>query len=405
MTRIIDVRMFHNLEIRFEDKILTYEEIHSTKISNLLAYFLYHHNVPVFVDDLEDILWEDDETDNPVGALKNLVYRLRVLLKNTLGDHDFIKTSRGYYQWNPEFEVHLDCAEFEASCNAAKDTFLPIQKRLENYEKAQNIYQGAFLSKLTGEHWILPITTYYHSLYLSQTKEYLVLLHQREAYEHIAKVCRQAIEIDSLDEEFHYYLILSLAKQNKRKLAIEHYSAATNLLYEKLGVRTSTRLQSIYEELLKENNGIEIDINVIQKQMQEEEISGTYFCEFGVFKQIYRQQCRSLQRIGMSCYIALLTIQPDQQLLKEEKKYLDVLHNAMANLEYTIKKSLRSGDIVTKYSGNQYLILLPTCNYETSSMVIKRVLKNYQKHNYDRHVFVKYSVSEILYSSKADETI
>lgn len=398
---ILYVHMFHNLEIIFHDQTLTYESIHSTKVSNLLAYFLYHHNVPIFVDDLEDVLWDDDETDNPVGALKNLVYRLRVLLKNTFGDYEFIKTSRGHYQWNAEIKVQLDCTEFEACTNEAKNSSLSLQERLAYYKKAQQLYQGAFLSKLSGEHWILPITTYYHSLYLSHTKEYLVLLEQEKQYEQMAKVCKQAIEIDSLDEEFHYYLILALAKQNKRKLAIEHYSAATSLLYEKLGIKTSTRLQSIYEELLKENNGIEIDINVIQKQMQEEEISGAYLCEFGVFKQIYRQQCRSLQRIGMSCFIGLITIHPDPKFANTDQKYLDILHIAMANLEYVIQHSLRSGDILTRYSGNQYLVLLPTCNFETSGMVIKRILKNYQKHNYDRHVFVKYSVSEILYAGKA----
>lgn len=405
MSNKIYVQMFQNFEIQYKDKTLAYDSIHSNKISNLLAYFLYHHNIPIFVDDLEDILWDDDETDNPVGALKNLVYRLRVLLKKSLGDYDFIKTSRGYYQWNPEFEIQMDCTEFERCCTLAKNSVASLQEQITYYEKAQQLYQGAFLSKLSGEHWILPITTYYHSLYLSQTKEYLLVLQEQKQYEEIEKVCKQAIGIDALDEEFHYYMILALAKQNKRKLAIEHYSSATNLLYEKLGVKTSTRLQSIYEELLKENNGIEIDINIIQKQMQEEEIAGAYLCEFGVFKQIYRQQCRSLQRIGMSCFIALLTIQPEQQASQNEKRYLDVLHTAMANLEYVIRRSLRSGDIVTKYSGNQYLILLPTCNFETSSLVMKRILKNYQKHNYDRYVFVKYSVSEILYSTKTDGTL
>lgn len=46
---------------------------------------------------------DSGESNNPANALKALIYRLRTILKNNLGEYDYILSSQGTYYWNPEY--------------------------------------------------------------------------------------------------------------------------------------------------------------------------------------------------------------------------------------------------------------------------------------------------------------
>ena len=52
---------------------------------------------------------------------------------------------------------------------------------------------------------------------------------------------------------------------------------------------------------------------------------------------------------------------------------------AMEVLRASIQRSLRSGDVFTRYSTTQYLILLPTASYENAELVLKRITGVFQK--------------------------
>ena len=47
--------------------------------------------------------------------------------------------------------------------------------------------------------------------------------------------------------------------------------------------------------------------------------------------------------------------------------------SSMAALQEIMRKYLRKGDIVTRFSPDIYAMLLPTVNYSTGSMVLERI--------------------------------
>jgi hypothetical protein len=53
--------------------ILDNSRIKSDKITKLLSYIISHWNSNISVGELSDALWNDEESDNPANALKNLV--------------------------------------------------------------------------------------------------------------------------------------------------------------------------------------------------------------------------------------------------------------------------------------------------------------------------------------------
>ena len=78
------------------------------KSDKLLSYIISHWNSNISVGELSDALWNDEESDNPANALKNLVYRARSILKKNFGQIEFIKTGRGYYSWNRDMHGSLN---------------------------------------------------------------------------------------------------------------------------------------------------------------------------------------------------------------------------------------------------------------------------------------------------------
>ena len=60
-----------------------------------------------------------------------------------------------------------------------------------------------------------------------------------------------------------------------------------------------------------------------------------------------------------------------------------------------VKTQLRSGDVVSRYSAAQYVVMLPSANYENSRNVMERIISAFYRQH--RHNFLKitYKVREV----------
>ena len=98
---MLTVNTLGKFQIREADVVLDDDKIRSTRLSNLLVYLILHRNKTLTVDEIASALWQDEETNNPAGALKNLMYRLRNLMKQYFGEQEFIQTNRGILPVEP----------------------------------------------------------------------------------------------------------------------------------------------------------------------------------------------------------------------------------------------------------------------------------------------------------------
>ena len=113
-------QMFSGFSISDDSASLDEESIRSEMMTKLFIYILCHRQKELTVQELAEALWEEEESDNPAGALKNLMYRLRSLIKKTWGRNDFILTGRSAYIWNQEISVSLDIEVFEEKIKEAE---------------------------------------------------------------------------------------------------------------------------------------------------------------------------------------------------------------------------------------------------------------------------------------------
>ena len=103
MNQVVIVHFFGKFCLETDIGYLDEEKIHSKKLITLLAFFLLNYNRMIPAEELGELMWGNGGSSNPIGALKNLIYRLRNILKQ-LGTAEYIVSQAGRYGWNNEIE-------------------------------------------------------------------------------------------------------------------------------------------------------------------------------------------------------------------------------------------------------------------------------------------------------------
>ena len=70
-----------------------------------------------------------------------------------------------------------------------------------------------------------------------------------------------------------------------------------------------------------------------------------------------------------------LTLKPRTEKEVSEKS----MSLAMDNFEKLMARVLRKGDVITRCSASQFLLMLPSANYENSGMVCRRVVSAFER--------------------------
>ncbi|WP_317318296.1 BTAD domain-containing putative transcriptional regulator [Longibaculum muris] len=362
----IYVTMFKMFTVRFGDIMINGDDMKSDRLLRLFAYLLYNHERIIPSSELVDMLWCFEEVDNPIGALKNLVYRLRVLLKKTFSISDLITTGKGSYSINKDYHIEVDALNFEKECQKEMNT-------IDEYEEFSCLYTGKYLVEVEDDHNVITKRTYYDSVYIERIMEYANLLEEQGEYAKMEHVVKRALEINQLEEELYELLIRSLYYQKQYKQAAEMYRKTTELLYKSLGVKPSESMQNLFEMIKKQSHSEDADIIEIQKDLAAETPEGAFLCEYGTFREIYNMHSRLMGRLGICAHMCLVSVvnrKPRDS--EDDQKYVEKI---MEKMQSAMLSGLRIGDVLSRLSVNQFIVLLPSCNYENSSMVMNRVLR------------------------------
>jgi DNA-binding SARP family transcriptional activator len=379
--------------------VLDDETLHSPMLLKLLMYMLLYRDRTLSTEDIATAIWQDEEIDNPAGALKNLMYRLRKVLSASFGEAEYIHTNRGSYRWNPELKINLDIDNFEQLMSRGRIEHVREEAVL-CFEQAILLYQGDFMTQLTDMSWISTLNTYYHSMYLSGVKALAELYAMSGHFELLEKLCNDALRFESGDEQLYCYQIQARMRCGKIALALESYENAREIMEKELGVRKTTVLNKVYEELMSMNKGQSTyTMNEIHEDIVEEEPEGVFLCGYPVFKEIYHLEARKSARSDVEENLVLLTLYGRRELTPELAEYQ--VRRTMKGLEQTIRESLRVGDVAAKYSESQFIILLPSCTGDLAMLVANRLIANlYEKNESYRKVSVSVNLEKVSAAGK-----
>ncbi|WP_405728657.1 BTAD domain-containing putative transcriptional regulator [Anaerotignum sp.] len=371
-----EITMFGEFTISNGKEIITDQANRSKKVWTLLEYLIVHRDRAITQKELVDLLWPGNDTKDPINTLKVLMHRVRTLLDELGKDSGkkMIYYKSGAYGWNDELKYSIDTAEFEAILQHGSEA--DKDKKLDYLLQAIRLYQGDFLQKNATDPWIVELSGVYKAKFLQASSEAAEMLFEQHRYTELISLCRHVIKFNPYEETFYLYLLKALVKTQQADKAQEEYRHISELFFREFGITPSEELTAIYKEVVETSHMPEMNLEIIKEKLTEEPTEGSFYCEFEFFKTIYRLEARSAARTGQSVYIGLMTV---MNAKGDDLPNQKTTNRVMDALQETIRRSLRKGDIFTRYSLNQYLIMLPTTTYETSNMVMERIKKAYRR--------------------------
>lgn len=382
----IYINMLGHFSIQKGDYILSPSTNRTKQVFLLIGYLIANRKKDISMNTLIDALGEvEDMSINPIQSLKNLVYRAKVLLRQELHDevNNYIISIKGVYSWNPQLPCIIDTEELELLSNEAASPFTSKEDRIILYRQACQLYTGPFLSNSIYTNWIISTTVHYHSLYSHCVKSCSTLLIEEERYDEAIELCKKALNFLIYEESIHRSLIYALICTKQITAALDHYRYVTNLFYRDMSAKLSDSFLQLYNQIVDYIKPEEQDILDIENDMTElNSQKGAYFCDYDVFKNLYRVHTRILQRTNNTTYVILFSLlTQDDHIPIGEQAIL-----ASGHLKSALLNSLRQGDTVASYSPTQFIVMLPLITEENTQKVINRITVNFLK-TYKKELF------------------
>jgi len=373
----VEVTMFGEFSITINGNQITGLTGHTKRVWLLIQYLLANRQQAVPIDTITEALWENNECSDPKNALKNLVYRARELLKEIYDNKnvDYIERTLGTYRWNNAIHCTIDSEQFVAQWKLGNDSMNSELDRIDAYEKAIALYRGEFLIKSSYSSWVVALDSYYSTIYFNCVINVCELLIAMNSYGRVIRIGEMALTYAPMEETIHKMLLQAYVVTGQRNKAFDHYNAYVNLCYKEQGTDVPQVIHQYYHELVNRIEQIEPDLFAIKNDLKEAESAvGAYFCDYDVFKSIYRVQARSIKRFGQSVFLVLFTLSnPAGEIPQHE-----VAQHSTSCLKSSITENLRKGDVVASFSATQFVVMLPLESYEDAEKVTKRILTKFR---------------------------
>ena len=361
------IQMLGGFAIVYGETRITEQAKRVSKIWKMLQYLIANRNKTIPQEELIEIFCDDDVVSNPGSAIRTMVYRARGVLADAgIPDaENMIVTKNGGYRWNSAIPCVIDAEEFEALCKKA-GAETDESEQLKLLLQAAELYQGDFLPYSTGEIWVLPLSRWYRSMYISCVHKAIELLTEAGKINDSEELCTKALRIDPFDETLLEHHLRALLEQGKNAEALDQYKKMEGMYYDVLGVNFSESLRTLYGQIQQPaiKDGVSLDA-MLDDWLEGAGAPGAFYCDLNEFKTMYQIESRSVPRTGRTAYIVRF----------------DAIHEPdargggiMPQFEKVIPATLRMGDLFTRSGPGQYLLMLHSLTYEDCKMLIDRIM-------------------------------
>lgn len=135
---------------------------------------------------------------------------------------------------------------------------------------------------------------------------------------------------------------------------------------------------------------------LIQRVAERKEYMGAYRVEYDSFSYIYRFIARNVERTKQPVQIALFTFPLKEKSEEEVMK----IQNSLALLEKAIAQSLRRGDVTSRISLTQQIVILMGANKENGMHVVDRMVQCYDGLAGEERLKIEYDIKDVSGTKK-----
>lgn len=338
----------------YGNRALTFGRQKNSKFEQLFQILMTEPGQGFGKKDVAEILYGREDVENVNASLNNTIFRLRKYLKKSpLPPGEYLLLDEGILRFGGEVEVDSDVWNLECAARAFESE-QDRQKKAEICKRACSLYQGEFLPQLSNEPWFIEKSRACGRQYSKMLDYLLHYLAEEGDYRSIESLAAHAAEIYP-EEGWENWRIESLILLGCHKEAEQVYRKAVSRMQED-GKFLSKQQQLKLREMgarLRYPGGTERDISRCLMEPDPEE--GAYNCTLMGFADCFRMLKRVIAREGPVCFSLFMCVILDANGYPSNDR--EYCRKQGERLQASFKKHLRRGDIYTKYSDGQYLLL------------------------------------------------
>ncbi len=375
MAKKLWVKMFGGFSAGYGDEPLTFGRQRDSKFRQLFQILMTRPGQGFSKRDISESLYGRDEVEDSNASLNNTIFRLRKYLEvSPLPSGDYLILSEGMLCFDGGIEVESDVWNFESLARKFEEE-QDSRKKAGLCKEAYDLYQGEFLPWLSNEQWVIEKSQHYQKLYFMMLKYLLSYLKEDGDYRSMEAISAHAAEIYPYEgwENWQIESLIALGRHKEAGAAYQKTAADMQETGGFLSKRQQARFREIGDKM-RQPEGTEDEIRNCLRETSPEE--GAYSCTLPGFLDYFRILKRVIARGGNSFSLILCTIldisgHPTSDRVYCEKRGRDLCE--------TFRTYLRRGDVYTKYSENQYLLLCVGAERENVSEIETRIDMGFRK--------------------------
>lgn len=371
----LSVKMFGGFSAKYGNEVLTFGRQRDSKFGQLFQILMTRPGQGFSKSTVAERLYGRDEVEDPNASLNNTIFRLRKYLATSpLPPGEYLFLEAGVLRFAGDIEVESDVWEFEKMA----DLFEEEQNRAGKIalcEKVCDLYQGEFLPQLSNEQWVIEKSRNYQKIYITMLNYLLGCLKEDGDYGRAEKFARHAAELYPY-EGWESWRIDSLIALGRHREAEEVYRKTAEYVQGSdvfLSRKQQEKFREIGDRMLRPEGTVQDIGKYLLETMPGQ---GAYACTLPGFSDCFRMLKRVVKRGKVHFSLLLCTILDAGGHPASGGEYCEKLGEKLCAAFQT---HLRRGDIYTKYSENQYLLLCIGVGKENSMEIGVRIDSNFRK--------------------------
>ena len=388
---VLYVKMFGGFSMVWNGKQLTFTRTSNKKFIQLLQLLFLHYREGIKKTAVLDALYEGAATVVDNKNLNNVVYRLKKQLVQAgfPEEEPFVVLKKGVMRWKSSFAVEVDTVTFIEL--AKRGDLASGEERIRVLQEAEGAYTGELLPEFANEMWVVEQNQLLASLYEAIVRELGEYLETHRNFSEALRIYQKAAALFP-SNEWQLKVIDILLALKRYPEAQRTYQETVKFYCEEMGLPPGEellgRLREIEEQMIQPTGSFQS----IREQVKDKECEGAYYCLFPSFIDSCRIVARMAERSGQSVFLMLLSLDENGGKNTADPERLAF---QMEQLKETIRAALRRGDLYTRYSRNQYLIILIGTEHENCQKAFQRIQDEWKKAE-GRKGVLTYSTESLL---------
>ena len=239
----ITIRTFGNIEIRYQERILTISDWMTQTSRDLFLLFLANPK-GLTKGEVGVIFWPDSSPGELKLRFKNAIYRMR----HAIGS-DVVLFQDNKYLFNQGVDYDYDVQNFINAIKKAREEKRDPEK-IDALSRAVSLYKGNYLPEMDDD-WVVADREKYQIMYLQAAEQLTPLLMKYGEFGKTMEVAQKGLDHNPYHEPLHRIIMQAYYARGDRVSITQQFEKCREQLKSEIGVEPSEQTIQLYEQLMQ----------------------------------------------------------------------------------------------------------------------------------------------------------